>query len=471
MRKLTPALCLLGALAAVPAVVAQDPPQQPTKVTVAVMPFTFHTSVAAPPGAALETGALTNKFVTALVNTRKFDVVERERLDNLIDEMQLSQAGLTDPARAVQAGRVLGADFFLMGEISVFTLTTTVRQVPSSTRWIRTEELRLILDMRIVDTRTGRIVAAKKGDVSKRAQQMFPHRPDVNSPVEPATLDEIERQVVDQCVLHVIDAVYPIRIIGVTADGTVSVNRGQGGGLEVGAMLDVFVEGEAMVDPDTGEVLGSEEVKVARIRVTQVLERFTKAAIVGGTPARGQICRLAAGDANFSPPPPPPPPRDTTPPVITILAPRESATLNQNPINVVVQVNDDSGQVARVAIAGRDAQRDDKGNWRGQVRANEGGNRVRVEAWDGANNRAEASVTFAYDSTPPAVEANARLLVEGQVDDLSCTLTINGQRVEYDRTTGRYSVRVTPDPQNPGVVTIVVTDQYGNQRVENRRIQ
>lgn len=157
--------------------------------------------------------------------------------------------------------------------------------------------------------------------------------------------------------------------------------------------------------------------------------------------------------------------------MITILSPKEGSTLNVNPVNVVCQVTDPGGQVTRVAIAGRDATRDDKGNWRGQVRANEGGNRVRIEAWDAAGNRAEATVTFAFDSTPPQVEAQAMLLVEGSVDDLSCTLTINGQPVQYDKQTGRYSVRVPPDPQNPGVVTIVVTDEYGNQRVESRRVQ
>lgn len=466
MRTLTPLLCLGLMTFAVPAG-AQN---APTKVSIAVAPFTFHRTVAAPPGAALETSTLTNKFVTALVQTRKFDVVERERVDTLLSEMQMSEAGLMDPARAVEAGRMLGADYFLMGEISVFTLTTTVRQVPNTTRWQRVEELRLILDMRIVDTRTSKIVSAEKGEALMRATQLFPHRPDVNSPVEPKSLDDIQREVVAKCVIKVIDAIYPIRIIAVNADG-VSVNRGEGGGLSVGDTLDVFVEGQEMIDPDTGEVLGSEETKVGRIRISQVLAKFSKGQVLGGSPAVGQICRLATGDANFAPPPPPPPPRDVTAPQVVILSPKEGSTISSNPVNVVCQVTDQGGQVARVAIAGRDATRDDRGNWRGQVRANEGGNRVRVEAWDAAGNRAEVNVTFAFDSTPPTVQADAKLTVEGQVDDLTCTLTINGQTVAYDKATGRYSVRVTPDPQNPTVVTIVVTDEYGNQRVENRRIQ
>ena len=41
----------------------------------------------------------------------------------------------------------------------------------------------------------------------------------------------------------------------------------------------------------------------------------------------------------------------------------------------------------------------------------------------------------------------------------------------FDKTTGKYSVRVTPDPQNPGRVTIVATDEYGNQTVETRNVR
>jgi TolB-like protein len=466
VRKVTPILCLGLAALAAPA----SAQQQSNKVTVAVAPFTFHTNVAAPPGTALETSQLTNKFVTALVNTHKFDVVERERVDQLIGEMQMSESGLMDPARAAQAGHTLGADYFLMGEISVFTLTTTVRQVPNTSRWNRQEDLRLILDMRIVDTRTSRIVAAEKGESAMHGSQMFRERPSVDAPVDPKSLDDIQRDVIEKVVLKVVDAIYPVRIIAVNQDG-VAVNRGEGGGLSVGDTLDTYAEGEQMVDPDTGEVLGSEETKTGRVRITQVLAKFSKGQVLAGAPAVGQICRPASGDAPAAAPPPPPPPRDTTPPQLTVLAPKEGATLNQNPINIVVQATDDSGQVARVAIAGRDATRDDRGNWRGQVRANEGGNRVRIEAWDAAGNHGEASVTFAFDSTPPTVQADARLLVEGTVDDLGCTLTINGQPVQYDKKTGRYSARVTPDAQNPGVVTIVVTDEYGNQRVESRRVQ
>jgi hypothetical protein len=62
-------------------------------------------------------------------------------------------------------------------------------------------------------------------------------------------------------------------------------------------------------------------------------------------------------------------------------------------------------------------------------------------------------------------------VVEGRVDDLSCTLTINGHPVQYDRQTGRYSARIPADPQNPGRVTVIATDEFGNSTTEVRRLR
>jgi len=170
-------LCALAlpALAGPAAAQAEDPasdeaPARPSKASIAVMPFTYsrevldvdddHVRVAV---REFETSAFTNKFITALVNTRKFDVVERSRIDELMDEMEMSESGLMDTARAVRAGQVVGADYILMGEITVFAITVEWSRIPNTTRHSRKVTAQIVVDMRIVDTRTSRIVAAERG--------------------------------------------------------------------------------------------------------------------------------------------------------------------------------------------------------------------------------------------------------------------------------------------------------------------
>jgi TolB-like protein len=442
------------------------------KASIAVAPFTYHNNVRRKPGTELETGAFTKKFITSLGKSNKFDVVERDSLDTLFTEMKLSDAGFTDPSRAVKAGEMFGVDYFLMGEISVWTVSSRSNKIPRMQRYRRTVDMHLIVDMRIVNARTSKIVATEKGEITRTWQSgLMKHLPPAMTRLEPVTTDGVERELCAQLVKKVIDTIYPLKILKVNSSGMVFVNRGEGGGINEGDVYDVFQPGEAMIDPDTGEDLGTDETKIGRIRISQVLPKFSKAEAVAGAPKAGNICRAARGEANFAPPPPPPPPADTTPPVITILAPRKGQTLNQAPITIVAQVTDNES-VSRVTINGVDAGVDAKGRYRVQIsKPNDGRNGIRVQAWDAAGNAATANGEFSFDSTPPEVEAQASILVEGKVDDLTCTLTVNGATVAYDKTTGAYSVRVAPNPSNPTKVLIVATDEFGNKTTEVRNIQ
>src|SRR5512139_2622372 len=50
----------------------------------------------------------TDILITELVKTGKFIVVERDRLDKVMEEQKLGQSGVIDPATAAQVGKVLG---------------------------------------------------------------------------------------------------------------------------------------------------------------------------------------------------------------------------------------------------------------------------------------------------------------------------------------------------------------------------
>jgi hypothetical protein len=51
--------------------------------------------------------------------TNVFTVVERARIDQVMEELKLSQTGLIDESQATQVGRMLGADAILTGNVSV----------------------------------------------------------------------------------------------------------------------------------------------------------------------------------------------------------------------------------------------------------------------------------------------------------------------------------------------------------------
>ena len=80
-------------------------------------------------------------------------------------------------------------------------------------------------------------------------------------------------------------------VVMVTKNGEVIINRGSLYGVNVGRQFMVEQEGEQLIDPDTGEVLGeSEGEEVARIRCVRVEEKIAYCTIVeGAAPARGAV--------------------------------------------------------------------------------------------------------------------------------------------------------------------------------------
>ena len=89
---------------------------------------------------------LAGLLITDLAGNSGLEVVERERLRAVLDELALGASGEVDPASAARAGRILGADYIVMG---VFVID-------------RRENLRI--DARAVQVETSRVVHVESVD-------------------------------------------------------------------------------------------------------------------------------------------------------------------------------------------------------------------------------------------------------------------------------------------------------------------
>ena len=96
---------------------------------------------------------------------------------------------------------------------------------------------------------------------------------------------------------RVIDTLFPAKVIAVTG-GYVTLNRGPGTAIGSGEVWEVFSAGQEMRDPDTGESLGHEEMKVGEIVIIDVLPKFSKGEIFGDNRgmATGNIARAEGRD-------------------------------------------------------------------------------------------------------------------------------------------------------------------------------
>ena len=98
-------------------------------------------------------------LTTSFVNSEAFKIIEREQLQKVVREFQLSQSGIIDTSYAKQIGKIAGADAIVTGSVTKIG-----------------NDLRL--DARIIDVESGIILTAEKteGKVDLRSIGMMADR-------------------------------------------------------------------------------------------------------------------------------------------------------------------------------------------------------------------------------------------------------------------------------------------------------
>lgn len=291
-------LRLAGALALAASLLST--PLWAARPTIAVLPFSIDKDVIITDGYNVFTGTiedqtnlLGNELIHQLVATRKFDVLERNRLDDLLKEKQFQETDYASPEEAPKIARLLGADYFVMGRIDDLSGKVVQKQMPYSSLTYVQQEAHIDLYLRVIDARTGRIVAAEK----------FASETKLRDPKGSSNAGKkLIAQATQEMVTRIVGTVFPLRVAKID-NKTLYINRGNDGSLKVGDALVIYSQGSAIRDSDTGEDLGNTESEVARATVTAVEARFTKADIDGDATLvkDGMLVKKEAGAAAAKP--------------------------------------------------------------------------------------------------------------------------------------------------------------------------
>ena len=237
---------------------------------------------------------LLTEMEASLHATRKFEVLSRDKevLSAVREEQEFAQSDLTK-GNAAQEGELENADFLVMPTVQDFVFYRSATPVPNlASKYVRRDSGRLEINAQILDTSTGAIKTTfymKSSFATK--DQIVNSKGGVPSSVNYTNMaKKVSAQMADQLV----DTVFPMRVLN-SQNGQVWINRGKDGGLKDGDTLNVYRPGEALIDPDTGENLGSAEVFLAKVKVVRVNPKFTIAEINGTEPddpiLKGDILR------------------------------------------------------------------------------------------------------------------------------------------------------------------------------------
>lgn len=160
-------LALLAGTALAPSAFAQDKAKKPR---IAVLEFKnkadnqywWHGGAA----------AMQDIFVTELVKSGKFRVIDREQLDALLAEKNLTLSGDVDPRTAIKVGKLIGVEYFLTGAITEYGEETSGAHAPSVGGLpgfsVGKKKFTAAANARIIDTSTGEILWADEARAEEK---------------------------------------------------------------------------------------------------------------------------------------------------------------------------------------------------------------------------------------------------------------------------------------------------------------
>lgn len=249
---------------------------------------------------AVENPALSAHVVDRLVHTRRFDVLERENLRDVVRELKWGQSEWADPANVAKVGRQLNADYVVIPVVRNVLLDVSTAEIPyvGSTR--ETLKGHLVLVLRLVEVETGRIVSSTT--LTHDLEEVLPAPAFDRRKALGAFLPKLYGEVAMNITARIVDKVYPIRVLLVDGE-MITLNRGEGA-IETGEELDVLHLGDALVDPDTGVTAGYHETPIGKARVESVMPNLSVARLLSGDGAVeiGHICRRTDKPRPSAPP-------------------------------------------------------------------------------------------------------------------------------------------------------------------------
>ena len=288
-----------------------------TKRRIAIMPFEY--------GAVNQyTGnydvgkGIVSLLTTKLVNDGTYSVVDRQMLESILKEQNLSVSDRADPATACKIGKILSVDAIITGTVTQFgyeTKTMSTSGLP--TGYIpgipyvggiggmlggfksSKSKVKVAVDAKIIDINTSEILAAVHGSGESKRSSTGALGIDMDSSDFASSIaGEATLQSVEEMGGQLIAAANKIpdgqsiaaaNVEGKIADvtgGQITLNVGKINGLAVGDKLQVLRPYKTINDPDTGKVIKTLTNTIAVLNIDAVEKDSSTGSIVKGSGAR-----------------------------------------------------------------------------------------------------------------------------------------------------------------------------------------
>ena len=110
-----------------------------------------------------------DELTTALFNTERYEVLDRQNLNSILSEQNLSWAQITDPEQSAKLGKIIGAAALVVGRVSKHSYKEKVTYSDGRNRdgstyriYSRKGTAELTINLKIIEVKTGKILATKQ---------------------------------------------------------------------------------------------------------------------------------------------------------------------------------------------------------------------------------------------------------------------------------------------------------------------
>ena len=225
--------------------------------------------------------SMNGQLIDRINATRKFQVVARSDLDDILKEQDFASSGNVDlnDKSAAQQFKIAGVKYLVVTTVDDFQDYNEVATFQGTGRSATKRVIRLSCVGKIYDSTTGKLLESTNFQISNKDVSENKTYSVRDSNLNEDLLVTIAREMSGKIANRVTDVIFPPKVLS-KRDKQITINRGDGTDIAVGQIWNVFAVGEELIDPDTKESLGREEILIGKVKIIGVLPKTSTAEII-----------------------------------------------------------------------------------------------------------------------------------------------------------------------------------------------
>ncbi|HEY0060838.1 MAG TPA: CsgG/HfaB family protein [Telluria sp.] len=212
------------------------------------------------------------QVATALTNTGRFSILDRESDADIDNELAMIKSGAAPRAETGKLGQAVTADLIWAGHIDTLGYVRHARQLRTSDRELVSYSGGWALSQKLVNVATRQVLTADA--LQGKAPDVAPTT--MGTGVNAAqVLQDMETAIARDVVAAIVARTFPITVVSIDGNNIVLSQGGQS--VNVGARYAIVSMGKELKDPQTGESLGRVETPCCVAVIDKVTPKLSYA--------------------------------------------------------------------------------------------------------------------------------------------------------------------------------------------------